>query len=595
MSEGEISELLREAAILNDLNKGRHSLLQSILQVAHHKYQADICLSHQHGESHCSIIARVGQVMPTRNLAPESSLLQRFSVESDDGALREFVCGAEVTILRRIVLQLRSSHDFASEFLHEFTEVLADLFRRELVTMLDCESQQNANVHQIAAILYNSSDDTDVLTRLASDSAGFLGCSRVSALKKSAGFWKLIAATSVPIPNRRSNEARQISEVVEAAELENTAEVTLKTGSGNDGVDSLVIPLSKTGGWENAHYSAVFEWLGPDAVAGGRNSALRICRHAALAISIAQRRSLRGWFSSQTGHVFSRTRLLTILVTCVVAAVLFFVKTEFRVAVNGQIVPEKRVRIFAPESGIVTAVLAGDGSSVNAGDSLCQLRSDELDLRSHEIEGKIAAAQSRLIAIEAYRGSRGVSEGTAATVEQAELREQLTSLQNQSELLNKRIEMLNIKAPHSGEVLGHQLRELLQDRPVQRGQFLFEIADRRSGWVIEMRVPDEALTYILEESWKTGQPLRVMYSLETFPDVVFHSEINSIESATTLDRSGKLVTFVHARHVDDGRIIPRPGSGVFVRVDCGRARLGFVLCHRLIEHLNRWWHLGFGN
>src|SRR5205085_11600542 len=75
--------------------------------------------------------------------------------------------------------------------------------------------------------------------------------------------------------------------------------------------------------------------------------------------------------------------------------------------------------------------------------------------------------------------------------EEAGLRALLASLERQSKLLDEQQDALTIRSPIAGRILTWDLPQLLQNRPVQRGQVLMTVAETEGPWVLELHVPEK--------------------------------------------------------------------------------------------------------
>ncbi|MCX7389333.1 MAG: hypothetical protein NTX48_21940 [Planctomycetales bacterium] len=228
---------------------------------------------------------------------------------SNDDSLSKWVTSSEIAAGIRIVLDLAIPDVlFDHHQLIEFVDVLADLHRRSMVTLLLEEARRARELLQILARLHSDLDPVRVATCLASDPAEFLNCHRISvARKRSPTSWELVTATAVNNPDPRADASRQLCGIVQAASQAATAFTAgAKQGfppglvgaleSATNAISDvhLVRPLTVSGRWENAGWAAVFE--GPaDGTAVRSEAALhQICTHAALAFQNCSEHSNSG-------------------------------------------------------------------------------------------------------------------------------------------------------------------------------------------------------------------------------------------------------------------------------------------------------------
>src|SRR6185369_14750317 len=90
------------------------------------------------------------------------------------------------------------------------------------------------------------------------------------------------------------------------------------------------------------------------------------------------------------------------------------------------------------------------------------------------------------------------------SADEEELKELLTNLAQQQGVLRIQQEELQAKSPLDGQVITWNVRELLEARPVQRGQSLLAVADLAGPWVLEIEVPDDHISHILAARQEQG-------------------------------------------------------------------------------------------
>ena len=56
-----------------------------------------------------------------------------------------------------------------------------------------------------------------------------------------------------------------------------------------------------------------------------------------------------------------------------------------------------------------------------------------------------------------------------------------------------------MRSPLTGAVVTWNVRQLLEARPVQKGQALMQVADLTGPWVLEIEVPDDRIGHVLED------------------------------------------------------------------------------------------------
>lgn len=509
-------------------------------------------------------------------------------------AASSFLTKCDVAEGVHIVLELAIPDEYADQQqILELVEVLADLHRRNLVSRLVQNSRREKDLQQILTLLHADLDPIRVATCLASDAAELLNCRRISVAHHiSRKRWELVTATAVVHPDPRSDASRQICAIIEDACRGSSED--RRTPSHTKSRAYSVRPLSVSNRWEDADWAAVFEWAEevPDVNRPHPHLA-GICEHAALAFQNCREYSNAGLLSSfrRLPQAIRRGRLLAVGgIAAALAAGLVFAKLNLQIEVMGRLVPSERIFVFAPEDGVITDVFVEDGASVVMNGPLCTMRNEDLEIQLEAIEGELAATQARLAALDSMRGDRNLTQPGLLSVEQAELKEQLSALEAQSEILNRRIERLNVNATMVGRVYGDRIQELLKGRPVQRGQYLFELANPDGGWQLDMRIPEVDVRHVIREQAESGAALPVSFSVETAPDKELRTTLTRMSHATDIDEFGRLSVLGTAIPEKTDIVDPRPGAGVVGYIHCGSRPAGYVLFRRIIEAFQRrWW------
>lgn len=357
--------------------------------------------------------------------------------------------------------------------------------------------------------------------------------------------------------------------------------------------DHHIQPLSVSGHWADAEWAAIFEWRMNTGDAESENDFGEICKHAAIAFRNCNEYSNSGVLSTlrRLPHAICGRRLLTAVgLMAVVIAGLMLIKMNLQIEAMGKLVPSKRVFVFAPEDGVITDVFVEDGAIVANESPLCVLRNEDLEIQLESIEGEVASTQARLAALDALRGDRSLTQSGMFAVEQAELKERLSSLESQTVILNRRISRLAMHATMAGEIYGDRLQEHLKGRPVQRGQYLFELADPAEGWQIDLRIPEGDMRHVLHARGESHAPLSISFTVETDPAKTLKTSLSRLSASTEVDEFGHLSILATAIPGKADISHPRPGAGVIGHIHCGERSAGYVLFRRIIESIQRrWW------
>ena len=301
------------------------------------------------------------------------------------------------------------------------------------------------------------------------------------------------------------------------------------------------------------------------------------------------------WLHRLAAKFVDRFRLrqlpATVLVLGAVAAVvaaLVLVPADFRIEGTGALQPEIRQHVFAAVDGNVSLIAVDPERDVQQGDLLVELRNDELDYEFSRVLGELQTASRRLATVQASRlnsnpqTADAVEEYNRLTAEEEELKEQIRSLTAQQQILDRRRQAMQHRSPIAGRVLTWNAEELLETRPVRRGQQLLTVASLDGPWIIEMAIADDHIRHVIEaQQAANGKPLPVTFLVATDPGTTCTGTLERISLTTEADRENRPAVRVTVRI--DPETVPglRPGATVIPQVHCGRRAIGYVWFHDL--------------
>jgi multidrug efflux pump subunit AcrA (membrane-fusion protein) len=321
-----------------------------------------------------------------------------------------------------------------------------------------------------------------------------------------------------------------------------------------------------------------------------------VCRHSALALrnALRQRHALRrGWDWLGQAGVLVKTAVAGMLLAAVLA-VAILVPADFDIEARGELLPRHRQDVFAPVDGEVRELAVEHDSPVRAGQLLVELRSATLELQYERLTGEHRTTQQKLLAAQSER-----AHGSSLTAEdrrrlanwsatEKELEKQLEGIQQQLQVVQRQLAQLKVVSPLSGRVQTWDVRQLLDARPVARGQVLLTVAEVDGPWVLELKLPDHHVSHVRAAQQRTGTPLEVAFLLKTDPAVRYRGTLERVAMTTTSDDRGE--TFVQIVVALDDAALPalRSGAAVVAWIHCGRAALGYVWLHDLIDAVRTW-------
>ena len=299
-----------------------------------------------------------------------------------------------------------------------------------------------------------------------------------------------------------------------------------------------------------------------------------------------------GWFRGR--RLWITAAIVALLTAAGIA--LAIIPWEYRVEATGQAMPTRRHGIFSPYDATVVEVLVKSNQRVTAGTPLLQLESALLDEQQTRLRGEIARLEEETYKLrreqdEARRaGDRDAEQQVYTRYRQAQT--ELETARDELAIVRKEQERMNITAPADGVVATFQIEQLLQDRPVQRGDLLLEVMDDAGDWRLELEVPEHRMGHLLKAlSAADERTLTIDYVPAT--DARLDLEAKLTEIATRSNESeeeGTIVQVYAAINPDDlpGR---RIGAEVDARIRCGEKSLFYCLFGDVVEFVQRkvWW------
>ncbi len=278
----------------------------------------------------------------------------------------------------------------------------------------------------------------------------------------------------------------------------------------------------------------------------------------------------------------------------IVAAALL-IKADFTVVAEGNLQPAHLRDVFAGADGTVSNLRVEHGQHVRAGDLLAVLRRPQLDLEFKQVFGELQTAQQKLVSLEAERlqASRDNDEQRRrygqATAQEEELRETIRGLQSQYDVLKSKQSECDVRSPIDGEVLTWNVHQLLDDRPVTRGQILLTVGDLSGPWRVNLRVPDRQAGHVLAaQEAQPDAPLQVSFMLAMNPRESFSGTLARLGMRSETSPADS--PYVEATVDFDRSAVPQStaGAGVRASIQCGRRSLGYVWLHDLYDTIRTW-------
>jgi multidrug efflux pump subunit AcrA (membrane-fusion protein) len=508
------------------------------------------------------------------------------------------------------------------EFLEVVSEFVAEFHRNCQLRQFKQIARDWSRFDQFARQVHAGLDLSRTAYAIVNEGRRLLECDRVSLCVRRGRRFRLTAVSGVDAPNRRAELNRRMEKLCKAAarggeplwfpsessELPPPLEKPLNEYLDECHARSLgvlpLLPETPAAGPPTAVLPpavlVVEKFFGTFAKservmvaeAGVHaHSALRNCLELQSVPFASALRRLR-WLSD--ARRWLKGALAVGVVAAIVAAAVML-KADFTVVADGDMEPARLRDVFARADGTVNNLCVEHGQHVRAGDLLAVLRRPQLDLEFKQVLGELQTAQQKLVSLEAERlqVSRDSDEQRRrydqATAQEEELRETVRGLQAQYVVLKSKQSECEVRSPIEGDVLTWNVRQLLEDRPVGRGQVLLTVGDLSGPWKVDLRIPDRQAGHVLAaQDAQPESPLQVscllaMNPRQSFPGTLARMGMRSETSASESP-------YVEASVDIDRSAVQQctAGAGVRAYIGCGRRSLGYVWLHDLYDTVRMW-------
>jgi multidrug efflux pump subunit AcrA (membrane-fusion protein) len=279
-----------------------------------------------------------------------------------------------------------------------------------------------------------------------------------------------------------------------------------------------------------------------------------------------------------------------------------FVPWKLTIEGRGSLLPEKRRITYAPEKGIVVDLPVDHGQLVKEGDVIAKLDSPELQKELKRLTAEMGAAQTQVsyLTDQVRKAAARPDEVNQLQGQLSEAKIKAKSAQEQIDIIRDQLASMVIHSPQAGIITTWEPRKNLLGRPVEIGQELLTIAATDGEWELEVEVPDDDMGPVLEAKSKLDaaikrgdrrpdEKLSAYFVTATDPEHRYPGYVDRIGSKAELVEQ-KHVVKVTVKFRDDVRKDflrrnqeLRPGAEVRARVDCGKARLAYVLLRDVVQ------------
>jgi len=493
-------------------------------------------------------------------------------------------------------------------------------------------------LESFTSLVHGRLDSRETAYTIANEGRRLIGCDRVTVVLKKGASYAVEAISGQDTFDSRSNQVRLLRDLArvvarsgedlwfdgDAANLAPQVEQAVNAYVDESHSKRLaVLPLrhDRVPGDDQPVRASAGDLLGAvvieQLVDGRQPEGLLqrvdvVRRHSATALSNAQEHE--SMFLQPLWRAIGKSRVLvtarnlpkTLLAAAAAAllvAALALIPYDFTVVADGKLQPEVRAKVFAGLDGMIAEVPVQHGDAVAQGQLVARQRSIDLDAEVTRLKGELATTLKEVRTVEMRRGlldrsnTRDV-EYDEVIGKQAQLEEMLASLQQQQAILEEKRRLLDIVSPIAGKVVTWKVKELIEGRPVLKGQRLMEIADPSQAWELEIHLPESRMGHVAERLQRLRQQrppgeLEVTFILATHPDAKLRGVVTEIHASAEVEgNAGNTVRMDVAFPQEQLRsLVADPandlkvGADVKAKIHCGRASIGYVWFHEVWEFI----------
>jgi multidrug efflux pump subunit AcrA (membrane-fusion protein) len=526
---------------------------------------------------------------------------------------------------RRAATQ-KSTLRFVSDLCDLAATYLKNRQMRQMMSQQRLWNQLEGFTHQIHASL----DLKETAYAVANDGKRLVACDRLTVALKLSGRVMVEAISGQEIVEQRANLVRELTRLCKVVIRSNEDLVYTGNTEGfapdirdalemyvdESGAKAVIItllhkPESDTSKDKVPFGCLIAEQIGDEVAPTDMHARTEVVsRHASTALWNSQEHHriflmpLLKMIGSPWRFFRGRTlaKILAVLVGIVaLIGILAFVPWKLTIEGRGQLLPENRRNTYAPVASIVVDLPVDHGKAVKKGDVIAKLDSPELQKELKRLVAEMQAAQTQVsyLTIQSNRALRD-DEKYQLSGQLSEARIKAKSSQEQIDIIQEQLESMVIHAPLSGIITTWEAKKNLLGRPVEIGQELLTVAATDGEWELEVEVPDDDMGPVLEAKSKldaaiargekpAGSKLQGYFVTATDPEHRYPGYVERISSKAELVEQ-KHVVKVTVKFSDDVRDdflkrnqALRPGAEVRARIDCGQARLAYVLLRDVVQ------------
>lgn len=279
--------------------------------------------------------------------------------------------------------------------------------------------------------------------------------------------------------------------------------------------------------------------------------------------------------------------LLASLVALAMIPYPFYIQTQ------AYLEPTTQQFIHATADSFIEELLVGEGQSVQSHQPLVRLRAPNLELQIEELTGQTLALVEkknglRVAVNQLSANSSDLANQTRLSAELRLIEIQEKHAQEKLAFLEKQRQELLLQSPIKGIVVGGDLSRELSDRPLQRGDALFRVADLQGPWHLKLLVADRDGRYV-QQALLNG-PIDIDWGLENSTGRGLKAKLISMRPEVD-QRPNQGPCRSATASIDESQLAqPAIGAVAYARIPCGKQPLWFIWSRPLVEFLQkRFW------
>ena len=516
-------------------------------------------------------------------------------------------------------------------FVSDLCDLAGQYLKNRSMRQMVSQQRMWTQLELFSQAIHSSLDLKETAYSVANEGKRLVGCDRLSVALKLGGRAMVEAVSGQEVVEQRANLIRELTRLCKAVihsgedlvytgntenfapEIRDALEMYVDE-SGSKAVIIVLLhkPEVEAGKDKVAYGCLVAEQIGDELASTDAHARTEVvARHASTALWNAREydkifmRPLLKAIGSPWRFFKGRTlaKIVAVLLGIVaLIGVLAFVPWKLTIEGRGSILTKERTNTYAPMPGIVNEVFVEHGQKVRKGDVLVKLQSKELEKNLAEARKELNSAIAQQGTLRTQMARTGTKEEERTQLK-GQFREAQVKQEGTEELiriLTEQDESLTVRAPQDGIVTSWEVRKNLLGRPVEQGTELLAIADIEGDWDLEVEVPDGEMGPIKDAQSKLnaqvaagtkdpGSTLDAYFVSATDPQHKYPGYVKRIAStATTVEgKHVAKVTVGFSRQVREDFLKNnrefRPGAEVRARVNCGQARLAYVLLRDVIH------------